>query len=147
MKFQFALIGVVQGIADIARQVDIRRRQQNAFQRILDGHDARQRIVRFHLFLMVTYQPHQLVAMAREKIAADFDETGRKAITNAVTRRTHDLYGPRRLITPLPATGMVDGAALRTHHRLVQLSLEFIAVVNAFLSQLIAADRNKTGIR
>lgn len=150
VEFQVAVIGIVQGIANVASKMDIRCRDENsgilASILVLDCHDSRQGMLGPFLLGVMLNEVDYFVPVRSKEFSADKYKTGREIIVHTQTGRTRLYSRSFRPYAPLPAPTMENCPALRASRWLGWLVLVPVTIVPALLTELIAPYRVKTRV-
>lgn len=88
VEFEFALMGMVQRLPQVAREMNVGGGHQHAIRRILDSDDAGERVLAFFLLLVVAQQFDEFIAMGGKVRASDLDEAGGEMILDTQSGRT-----------------------------------------------------------
>jgi hypothetical protein len=121
MTLKLAVKGALNRFADAAREMDIRGGDDDLIQTLFDINDAVERMLRFLIRLLVTRKiDHIRLLLGRER-AAQGDEPSGILVVNPMTSLANHLVSGLRPRRPMPASGLINGAALQTDRRLREL--------------------------
>ncbi len=141
-KADLSLVGVVQRLADAARQMKVGGGDDDAVHSLLDLHDAVQGVFGVLLLLLMVHQVEDFLLMFLDESAAQSQKAAWVFIPHSLTGRTHVLMGWCGALHPRPAPLVIDRAAPGANHRLRKRALQLIRVMDAFVKEAVVAARS-----
>jgi alanine dehydrogenase len=118
---ELALVGGMQRVADVPREMDVGRGDPRTVRIRLDRDDALERMLRPLLRLPVPDELQDLVPVRGEELALERHVPRGKLVLDAMAGRARRRSGAGRRLAPSPAPAVVHGAALRAAARLGEL--------------------------
>jgi hypothetical protein len=121
MTLKLAVKGALNRFADAAREMDIRGGDDDPIKTLFDIDDAVEWVLRFFVRLLMARKiDHIRLLLGRER-AAQGDEPSGILVVNPMTSLANHLVSGLRPRRPMPASGLINGAALQTDRRLREL--------------------------
>ena len=147
VQLQIAVVGVVQRLGELVRQVDVGGGQLQAGGSVGDGHDALQRMLRLGALRAVVQHREHLVAVRTREVAFDLHDAGRHVVVDAPARRARQLRRVRaQPLLPLPAALLEHGAALRAPGRLGGFDGGLVRIMEILADAGVTLDRRAVGV-
>jgi hypothetical protein len=137
VKFQFALIGIMNGCADTARKVNVGGGYQHRIVFLLGCHDSFQGVFGFFSFFNMTSEIQDLITMMHEKIPMQGHKTCWVVLMNSLTGWAAVLMCCGMRLNPLPPSLMKYRATLRTDGWFRRFAFGLIGVVDSLLKHAI----------
>jgi len=113
VKRQVSVECVVDGVADVARQMKPGRQDVSPAARALDSHDALHRMVCAQICLAMAGERQNLFPMGRFKVPRQLDSSCRHLVGGPLACGADQGSGPGRWTAPQPAALEVDSTANR----------------------------------
>lgn len=137
---ELTLVGVVQCIAQLTSNMDVRGRYHQASVLVVDGHDSFERVLVLLVRLVMAHQAHQFVTVACDERTRKCQVAGGQSVPDAVACRAQ---GRMRgcLCGPLPTSMNEHRTAIRAARAVGELEVSSVRVVNALRPQFVASDR------
>ncbi len=129
VALQFALMRVMQRVAQAARQVDVGGGDHDVIGVFLDRHDPLERVFGLDARLVVAHQIEELRAVRLHERSFQPHVTGGLLFLDALARRAARFGGLGMPCAPLPSSALEHRAAVRTRRMPRRFALVLVGIV------------------